>query len=122
MPYYCSSPTPGPLGYDAVRDLKWSPAEKVVARKAFDLALRHELEAAIIEAKKGRRIQQPSDLWDLERYLTERRTQIDRQFDYRCSVLIFVFGDLIRQARLSEQELQGLSEDKLASIRQYAEP
>jgi hypothetical protein len=53
MPHYCSSPTPGPLGYDAVRDLKWSPAEKVVARKAFDLALRRELEAVIIEAKKG---------------------------------------------------------------------
>ena len=117
------SPRPGPLGYEAIRDLKWSAAEKVVARKAFDSALHREFETVIIEAKKrADKIQQPSDLWDLERYLTERRTQIDRQFDYRYSVLIFVFGDLFRRARLSEQELQGLSEDKLASIRRYAEP
>jgi Photoprotection regulator fluorescence recovery protein len=118
-----SSPKPGPLGYNAIRDLKWSQAEKVIERKAFDLALHRELEAVIMEAKKrAERIQQPSDFWDLEYHLTECRTQIDRQFDYRYSVLIFVFGDLIRRARLSEQELQGLSEGKLASIRRYAEP
>jgi hypothetical protein len=118
-----SYPKPGPLGYNAIRDLKWSPAEKVVARKAFDLALHRELEVVIIEAKKrAEKMQQPSALWALERYLTERRTQIDRQFDYRYSALIFVFGDLIRRARLSEQELQGLSEEKLASIRRSAEP
>jgi hypothetical protein len=34
-----SLPRPGALGYDAMRDLKWSPAEKAVARKAFDRAL-----------------------------------------------------------------------------------
>lgn len=76
----------------------------------------------MIEAKKrAEKVRQPSDLWDLERYLTARRTQIDRQFDYRYSVLIFVFGDLIRRGRLNEQELQGLGEEKLASIRRYAE-
>lgn len=118
-----ASPHVGPLGYDAVRDLKWSPAEKAIARKDFDLALHRELEAVMIEAKKkADKIQQPSDLWDFERYLTERRTQIDRQFAYRYYVLILVFGDLMRQGRLSEQELQGLSEDKLNSIRRYAKP
>ncbi|HXY25944.1 MAG TPA: hypothetical protein VEI73_14910 [Candidatus Acidoferrum sp.] len=118
-----SSPSTGTYGYDTMRDLKWSPAEKVVARKAFDLALYRELESVMAEARKrAQKIQQPSDLWDLEHYLTQRRTQIDRQFDYRYSVLIFVFGDLLRRGRLSEQELQGLSEDKLASIRRYAEP
>ena len=77
----------------------------------------------MIEAKKrAENVQEPSDLWDLEHYLTQRHTQIDRQFDYRYSVLIFVFADLIRRGRLSGQELQGLSEDKLASIRRYAEP
>jgi hypothetical protein len=117
-----SSPKPALLGYDAIRNLKWSPAEKVVARKAFDLALQRELEAVIIEAKKrAEKIRQPSDLWDLEQYLTKSRAQVDRQFDYRYSVLIFVFGDLVRRGRLSEQELLGLSEDKLASIRRYAE-
>jgi hypothetical protein len=109
-------------GYEAAQNLKWSAAEKAAARKAFDRALQRELEAVMAGAKKrAEKIQQPSDLWDLESYLTQRRTKIDRQFDYRYSVLIFVSGDLIRQGKLSEQELQGLSQDKLASIRHYAE-
>ena len=72
--------------------------------------------------KRTERIRQPSDLWDLEQFLSESHSQVDRQFDYRYSVLIFVFGDLVRRGRLSEQELQGLSEDKLTAIRKYAEP
>ena len=28
-------------------------------------------------------IQHSSDLWDLEHYLTERRKEIDRKYDYR---------------------------------------
>lgn len=44
----------------------------------------------------------------------------DGQFEYRYSVLIFVFGNLIRSGRLSEGDLRGLSEDKLSSIRRFA--
>jgi hypothetical protein len=36
------------------------------------------------------------------------------------SVLTDVFGRLIREGRLSEDELRGLGEDKLESIRSYA--
>jgi len=110
------------VGYDAMRGLEWSRQEKSVARKAFDLALKRELESVMLEAKKrAEKINQPSELWELERYLAQRRTDIGRQFDYRYSVLILVFANLIRQKRLSEKELKGLSEDKLASIRRYAE-
>ena len=35
-------------------------------------------------------------------------------------MLILVFGNLVRQGRLSEEELHGLAEDKLAHIRSYA--
>jgi hypothetical protein len=65
-------------------------------------------------------IEQPTDLWDLEDYLTESRKRIDRTYDYRYSVLTDVFGRLIREGRLNEKELQGLGEDKLESIRSYA--
>jgi hypothetical protein len=55
----------------AMRDLKWSPAEKAIARKAFDQALGRELEAVILEAKsKAAKIREPSGLWELEQYLT----------------------------------------------------
>jgi hypothetical protein len=79
------------------------------------------LEGVIIETKKrAEKIQQSSDAGELEPYLTERRIQIDRQYEYKYSVLILVFGNLICQGMLSEQELQGLNQDKLDSIRRYA--
>jgi hypothetical protein len=108
-------------GFSATENLHWSQAEKRVARKAFDLALNRELEAVMLEARKRtQNMKQPSDLWNLESYLTERRKRIDRQFDYRYSVLIQVFGELLHRSRLSEEDLQGLSDDKLEAIRRYA--
>ena len=108
--------------YTKIRSLKWSSAEKVIARKAFEHALQQDLGAIVRQAKKmAGRIEQPSDLWELERYLTERRKEIDRQYDYRYSVLLSVFADLIQKGRLCEQDLQGLSEEKLRQIDQMAQ-
>jgi hypothetical protein len=107
--------------YTRMRSLDWSHAERVIARKAFDLALRRELDEVILEAKtRAARIEQPSELWDLELYLSQRRKDIDQRYDYRYSVLPVVFGYLIRDGRLSKEELQGLSEDKLAYIARHA--
>ncbi len=103
-------------GFD-IRDLKWSPAEKAIARKAFEQALSREFEAVIRKTKEmAAKIEQPSDLWDLESYLGKRRREIDQQYDYRYSVLPIVFGSLIRKGRITEEELRGLSEDKLNRI------
>ena len=107
--------------YSDLRNLKWSPAEKTIARQAFDLALHRELDAVIREAKdRAATITQPSQLWDLERWLTQRRKEIDRFFDFRYSVLPLVFANLIRQGRLSEDDLHGLGQDKLTFIRWHA--
>jgi Photoprotection regulator fluorescence recovery protein len=62
-------------------------------------------------------IQQSSDLWDLEHYLTERRKEIDRKYDYRYSRLTHVFGRLLYERRITEEDLRGLGEDKLKPIR-----
>ena len=106
---------------EMVRHLKWSHTEKQIARKAFELALDGEFRSVIRRAKDmAGQIEQPTDLWDLEHYLTESRKRIDRTYDYRYSVLTDVFGRLVREGRLSEDELQGLGEDKLQSIRSYA--
>jgi Photoprotection regulator fluorescence recovery protein len=100
----------------------WSSSEKTIARKAFDAALGVELHEVIQEAKKmASQIQQSSDLWDLEHYLTERRKEIDRVYDYRYSRLTHVFGKLLYEKRLREEELRGLREDKLNSIRSVAQ-
>ena len=115
---------PGPESRDVqdmVRHLKWSHAEKQIARKAFELALDREFQSVIQRAKDmASKIEQPADLWELEHYLTQSRKKIDRTFDYRYSVLIDVFGRLIRERRLSDKELQGLGQEKLKSIRSYA--
>jgi len=100
----------------------WSKSEKTIARKAFDAALGRELHAVIQEAKKmASQIQQSSDLWDLEHYLTERRKEINRKYDYRYSQLTHVFGRLLYQNRLGEEDLRGLREEKMKSIRSFAQ-
>jgi hypothetical protein len=99
----------------------WSRSEKAIARRAFDAALGRELHEVIRTAKQlANEIQQSSDLWDLEHYLTQRRKEIDRKYDYRYSRLTHVFGRLLHENRLSEEELRGLGEDKLKSIRSLA--
>jgi hypothetical protein len=101
-----------------MRELHWSPSEKAVARKAFQLALKGELDAVVKEAKeRASRVQEPSELWDLERWLAKRRTEIDRKYDYRYSVLPLVFVVLLREGRLSEADLDGLGQDKVDLIR-----
>jgi hypothetical protein len=101
----------------------WSRSEKIIARKAFDaaLGLGRELHEVIQETQKmASQIQQSSDLWDLEHYLTQRRKEIDRKYDYRYSQLTLVFGKLLHEKRLREEDLRGLREDKLKSIRSLA--
>jgi len=99
----------------------WSRSEKAIARTAFDAALGRELHEVIQQAKKmASQIQQSSDLWDLEHYLTQRRKEIDRKYDYRYSQLTHVFGRLLYEKRLREEELRGLGEDKLKLIRSFA--
>jgi|ERR1022692_1347182 hypothetical protein len=99
----------------------WSRSEKAIARTAFDAALKRELHEVMEEARQmASQIEQPSDLWDLEHYLTQRRKEIDRKYDYRYSQLTHVFGRLLHESRLSEEELRGLREDKLKLIRSVA--
>ena len=115
-----SSP-PKPNPYPQQNEPTWSKSEKAIARTAFDAALGRELQEVIQEAKRmANGIQKSSDLWDLEHYLTERRKEIDRKYDYRYSQLTHVFGRLLYENRLTEEDLRGLREDKLESIRSLA--
>jgi len=46
---------------------------------------------------------------------------INRKYDYRYSQLTHIFGKLLYEKRLHEEELRGLREDKLNSIRSIAQ-
>jgi len=99
----------------------WSRSEKTVARTAFDAALKRELQEVMQEAKRiANQINEPADLWDLEHHLTQRRKEIDRKYEYKYSQLTHVFGRLLHEQRLREEDLLGLQEDKLKLIRSFA--
>ena len=93
----------------------WSRSEKAIVRTAFDAALKRELHTVMQEAK-----QRASRMRELEQYLTQRRKEIDRKYDYRQSRLTDVFGRLLFEGRVSEQDLTGLGEEKLKTIRSLA--
>src|SRR6266702_5908983 len=79
----------------------WSRSEKTIARTAFDAALKRELQEVIQETKRmANQVNEPADLWDLEHYLTQRRKEIDRKYEYKYSQLTHVFGRLLYEKRL----------------------
>ena len=99
----------------------WSRSEKAIARTAFDAALKRELQEVIQETKQmTNQINEPADLWDLEHHLTQRRKEIDRKYDFRGSRLTDVLGRLLYENRLGEEDLRGLQEEKMKSIRSFA--
>ncbi|HEY1578443.1 MAG TPA: hypothetical protein VGF82_15360 [Terracidiphilus sp.] len=102
----------------SIRDLKWAPDEKTIARQAFDKALKKELDEVVRKAKeRAARIKHPSELWELENWLGKCRREIDSTYDYRYSVLLYTFATLLRRRRIRENDLAGLAEEKLDAIR-----
>jgi hypothetical protein len=100
----------------------WSKPERTAARAVFDAVLKRELHETIQEVRRmANQISKPDDLWDLERYLTQHRKDINDRYDFRASRLTRVFGRLLSEGRASEEELRGLGKDKLKVIRSCAE-
>ena len=68
-----------PSTYPYRNERLWSRSEKAIARKVFDAALKRELHEVMEEAKqKADQIRKPTEVWELERYLTQRRKAIDK--------------------------------------------
>ena len=81
-----------------------------------------ELHELIQEAKRmANEIQKSSDLWDLEYHLTQRRKEIDHKYDVRGSRLTDVLRRLLYENRLGEEDLRGLQDEKIKSIRSFAQ-
>jgi len=56
----------------------------------------------------------------LERWLDDRRREIDGNFQFRYSVLPLVIATLLRNGQLSEDDLRGFAPDKIDAIRRIA--
>jgi len=103
--------------HNSLETLRWSAEEKKIARRAFDMALQRELDTIVEKVKQmAHDIKQPSDLWEMEEYLTRSRKAIDSKYDYRYSQLPVVFGQLVRGGFIRVEDLQGLGEDKLRYV------
>lgn len=102
---------------------EWSSSEKKIARRVFDAALQCELTEVLLHFKAmAANATEPGHMWSTEEYLSKARREIDSKYDYRYSQLHVVFGRLLREGRISEVELAGLSEENLQLIRRIASP
>ncbi|MDP2156207.1 MAG: hypothetical protein Q8K68_00680 [Nitrospirota bacterium] len=98
-------------------DFKWSQTEKKIAREAFDKAYQRECDVIIAKLKKMiKTTKKPDDIWRICDYLTEQRDRTDEKYDYRYSVLIFVFARLIKEGWLTEADLEGIGKDKIEKV------
>lgn len=103
-------------------DLKWSDSEKKIARRAFDAALSRELSSFLARIKNSAsQATTPDDIWALHDFLSEKREEINRKYDYRYSQLIYVFARLLKEKWLMKSDLEGLREDKLMAIVELVE-
>lgn len=98
--------------------IHWSPSEKRLARAVFERAAEQEAAELLADFKaKAAAAERIEDLWRFRFDLERSEREFQRKYDYRYSQLLFVFGRLMGEGRLSESELSALSEEKLALIR-----
>lgn len=99
-------------------DVKWSESEKKLSRRVFEAALRAELADIMAEFKsKASAVATPEEMWAVQKFLVRKQLEIDEKYDYRYSRLVVVFAGLLREGRIQEEQLHGLSEEKLSHIR-----
>jgi hypothetical protein len=101
----------------------WTKSEKSIARRAFELAIERELNAFIEEVRdNANKVKDSDDVWRLNDFLTKKRREIDEKYDYRYSVIVYVFARLIHEGWITIEDLAGLGEDKLRPIRIMTHP
>ncbi|HLO89483.1 MAG TPA: hypothetical protein VK203_31360, partial [Nostocaceae cyanobacterium] len=84
-----------------VSDIEWSKTEEKIAEEAFRRAYEREINALIQEVREqASTLNELQDMWQLHDFLSARRHDIDGKYDYRYSVLIFVFARLVKEGWL----------------------
>lgn len=100
----------------------WSPSEKKLAHAVFDSALEQELAQTLAECKRrAAALRCADEMWALSSFLEAAQREIQDKYDFRYSQLLFVFGRLVREGRVTLEQLQGLGQDKREFIRRFVE-
>jgi hypothetical protein len=103
------------------RDELWAPTEKKLARMAFDKAFARQCAAIAQEARRMLEMSTaPAHIFRVQEYLTEQTKIVDGLYDYRYSRLLGVFGRLLSDGWLMEDDLCGLGPEKIAKIKSDA--
>ncbi|BBC25301.1 hypothetical protein [Pseudanabaena sp. ABRG5-3] len=96
---------------------EWTETEENIAKKAFDIAYKREIDDLIDSVKhKAVSLSAIDDMWHLHDFLSAKRHEVDGKYDYRLPMLVFVFAGLVKDGWLSLSELEGLNPDKIAKI------
>jgi steroid 5-alpha reductase family enzyme len=104
-----------------MQDFTWSPKEKQVARSVFEhAALAEETELLNRFKAEAAELKTLEELWGLQYAIREAERAYQQKFDYRYSQLIIVFGRLLREKRITLEDLRGLKEDKIEYIKGVA--
>jgi hypothetical protein len=105
-----------------MNEMEWSKKETEIARHAYRTAYERECRAIALKTRNmAEGINEPSDLWNIHDYLTKKREEIDQKYDYRYSTLLSLFTRLLYEGWIKEEDLTGLSEDKLQEIHRIVE-
>lgn len=100
-----------------VSEAEWTDVEKKVARSAFEQAYEREIAALLKQVRdEAAMIAELGELWRLHDFLSTRRHEIEGKYDYRYSVLLFVFAGLVKEGWLHLNELEGLDPTKLSKV------
>lgn len=104
-----------------IHDAHWTQSEKKHARALFEQALERELAERLSEFKaRAARADTAEDMWSIRDYLQESERELERKYDYRYSQLLIVFGQLLREGRVTEVQLAFLSDEKLGYVHRVA--
>jgi hypothetical protein len=97
--------------------LTWSKTEKKIARAAYDKAYLAQCQR-IVSTLRDRvaALDDPRDVWQIDDFLRQKRKEVDATFDFRYSVLVFVFVQLIADGLITMDDLAGLREDKIEGV------
>jgi len=66
------------------------------------------------------RMEDPKEIWKIDDYLRKNRRDMDSKYDYRYSILIIVFGKLMREGLILDSDIDKLSQDKIDAIKRIA--
>ncbi|WP_239287954.1 hypothetical protein [Candidatus Nitrotoga sp. 1052] len=97
------------------------PCEKKAAHVAFEAALSRE--RAAIRRDIEAMLRDPDDqaeIWAIRDFLNGKARELDQKYDFRYSVLIGVFAQLMAEGWLTLEDLAGMDLAKRELIREHS--